>query len=395
MKALDVPLHDPDFYRGAPHAALAELRARSPVHWHGEGAGGFWAITRWADVRFASIRPDLFSSAQGVMIPDPAEIGPGDLDLMLFTDPPRHRELRGLLKGFFAPRRIGALEPRIREIARAVLSGVGEGDEVEFVDAIAAPLPTLVIAELLGIESADWPDFRAWSDAIIGVLDPDEPGDREQAQGALHEYFLRVIEDRRRRPRPDDFVSELLAAQIAGRPLTPDEVYCFCWLLLTAGNETTRNLISLGTWALLRHPEQLAIVVDEPAVIPTAIEEMMRWCTPTTYMGRTATREVSLRGQTIQPGQKVVMLYISANRDEEVFGPDAEDFVVTRCPNPHLSFGFGEHVCMGARLARLEARVLFEELGQRLAHAELLGPVQRLRASMVPGVTHMDVRFTS
>jgi cytochrome P450 len=389
----EFPLHEPDFYRSDPYPAFRSLREQSPVHWH--APGGWWALSRWADIRWVSGQPDLFSNAGGVMIPDPAEIGPDDLDLMLFTDPPRHRQLRRVIKDLFAPRRIRALEPRIRELARSVIDPIPSGAVIDFAEAVAAPLPTIVIAELLGIAGADWDHFRAWSDAIIGELDPAQTGDRAQAQAALHAYFLDVIEERARRPREDDFVSSLLAADVEGQRLTRDEIYCFCWLLLLAGNETTRNLIAQGAHALLLHPDALGQLAAQPQRLPRAIEEMLRWCTPSQYMARTATRDVELRGRKILAGHKVIMLYGAANRDPEVFGADAEEFRITRDPNPHLSFGYGEHVCMGAGLARLEARVLFEELLPRLAGAELAGQVVRLRATMTPGITEMPVRFAA
>ncbi len=391
MSGLQLPLHDPEFYRGDPFPAFRRLREQSPVHWHAEG--GWWAISRWDDVREVSSRPDLFSSASGVMIPDPAEIGPGDIDLMLFTDPPRHRALRQLIRDVFAPRRIRALEPRIRELARGVVERIPAGAALDFAEEVAAPLPTIVIAELLGIDPADWERFRSWSDAIIGELDPQVPGRRAEAQEALHRYFLEVIEDRRRRPRADDFVSGLLAARERGAPIDENDVYCFCWLLLTAGNETTRNLIAQGTHALLSHPEQLAQLSREPGRMHRAVEEMLRWCVPSQYMARTAACDLELRGQKIRAGQKLVMLYGAANRDPEVFGPDAEAFRIDRDPNPHLSFGYGEHVCMGAGLARLEARLMFEELLPLLRRAALDGPVTRMRATMTPGILHMPVTF--
>jgi cytochrome P450 len=252
----------------------------------------------------------------------------------------------------------------------------------------------VVIAELIGAPSEDWEDFRAWSDAVIGYDDPDAPLSPEQAQAALHEYFSSLIEARRAEPR-DDLLSSLLANEEDGQKLSWDDVYNFCWLLLIAGNETTRNLISLGTSALLSHPDQLHKLVETPSLIPSAVEEMLRWANPVSHMVRMATQDVGIRGKKILEGQRVVLLYGSASRDEQVFGENAEAFDVTRHPNPHIQFGFGEHVCIGAALARLEARIMFEELVPVLATASLAGNITRVRSTMIPDIRHMPVQFAA
>ncbi len=388
--ALRIPLHDPDFYTTDPHSDYRRLRREAPVYWHEEC--GWWALARYEDVRFASIHPELFTSTEGIMIPDEGAITPERLDLMIFTDPPRHRRLRTIMKTRFTPGQVVHLEPRIRAIARGIVDGIERGPVIDFAEVVAAPLPTVVIAELIGAPTEDWGKFRTWSDAVIGYNDPDSPLGQEEAQACLHEYFSELIEARSIDPR-DDVLSSLLASELDGQKLSRDDIYNFCWLLLIAGNETTRNLIALGTQALLRHPAQLQKLVDTPSLVPSAVEEMLRWCNPVSHMLRTATQDVEIRGQKILEGQQVVMLYGSANRDEEIFGPDAEEFDITRHPNPHIQFGFGEHVCIGAALARLEARVMFEELVPLLASAALAGEVKRVRATMVPGVRHMPMHF--
>jgi cytochrome P450 len=387
---LRVPLHDPDFYRADPYPAYQRLRREAPVYWHEEC--GWWALAKYEDVRFVSIHPELFTSTQGVMIPDEGAMTPTRQDLMIFTDPPRHRKLRAVMKTRFTPGQVAKVEPRIREIAREVVAGIPRGSVIDFAEEVAAPLPTVVIAELIGAPSEDWESFRAWSDAVIGFDDPDTPLTQEEALLALHEYFTRLIEARRLEPR-DDVLSSLLTSELNGEKLSSEDVYNFCWLLLIAGNETTRNLIALGTRTLLAHPDQLQKLVETPSLIASAVEEMLRWCNPVSHMLRTATQDVAIRGQTIRQGQQVVMLYGSANRDEEIFGPDAEAFDIARQPNPHIQFGFGEHICIGAALARLEARVMFEELVPALASATLAGEVTRVRATMVPGVRYMPVQF--
>jgi cytochrome P450 len=386
----DFPLHSPDFYAGNPYPAYKTLRATSPVHWN--DVTKFWALLKYEDVRFVSRNPGLFSSTRGITIPDPAQPQATQEGNLIFTDPPRHRQLRRLVSFAFTPNRVAALEPKVREIVRGILDGTEAGSTQEFAEAIAAPLPTRMIAELLGAPAEDWEQFRAWSDAAVGSADPDIELDPIVSLAQLHQYFSKLIAERRSEPR-DDLLSVLVGAEVEGERLTDADLLNLSFLLLVAGNETTRNLIALGTLALIGHPDQCRKLVDDPGGIPDAVEEMLRWTSPVTHMARTATRDVEIRGQRIREGDTVVMLYGSANRDEEVFGDDAEEFRVARRPNPHLAFGLGEHVCLGAQLARLEACVLFEELLRRFPKLELVGEVARMRATMVPGVKRMPVRL--
>jgi cytochrome P450 len=390
--ALDCPIHSPDFYTGDPNPAYRGLRRHDPVHWSVE-KGGFWSLAKYEDIRWVSAHPELFSSAQGITIPEPGLTLVHE-DSLIFTDPPRHWQLRRLISSGFTPRRIRILEPEMRRVVGEVLGPLEDGAVVEFAETVAAPLPTRIIAELLGAPSDDWERFRSWSDAVVGAADPDVELDALGAMAELHEYFLALVADRRRQRR-SDIISELIDAEIDGEHLDDDDLYRFCWLLLIAGNETTRNLIALGTKALLDHPDQLRLLLDDPSLIPSAIEEILRWVTPVTHMARTATEDVTIRGTTIRKDQPVVMLYGSANRDEDVFGDDAEEFRITRSPNPHMAFGFGEHLCIGASLARLEARILFEELLCRFPRMEQAGPAVRMRSTTVPGVKHMPVRLRS
>ncbi|WP_085669663.1 cytochrome P450 [Mycobacterium szulgai] len=384
------PLHSPDFYAGDPFPAYRELRATAPVCWN--DVTDFWALLKYEDVRFVSSNPALFSSTKGITIPDPALANPVQEGSLIFTDPPRHRQLRKLINAGFTRRQVAILEPKIREIVRGILDGVEPGSTHDFAEEIAAPLPTRIIAELLGAPPDDWEQFRAWSDAMTGTADPEIELDTLVAAGQLYEYFHRLIADRRIRAR-DDMLSILVNAAIDGHSLSDDELVNFAFLLLVAGNETTRNLIALGTQALIEHPDQLQLLVGDPALIPSAVEEMLRWNSPVVHMARTATADVEIRGQSIRQGDVVVMLYGSANRDEDVFGSDSEEFKVTRHPNPHIAFGCGEHSCLGAQLARLEACLLFDELLHRFPRLELAGPVSRVRATMVPGVKRMPVRL--
>jgi cytochrome P450 len=386
----EFPLHSPDFYAGDPFPAYKTLRVTSPVCWNDDTR--FWALLKYHDIRFVASHPDRFSSAKGITIPDPAQPDPVSEGSLIFTDPPRHRQLRKLINSGFTPRQVAVLEPRVREIVTGTLDRIEPGSVHEFAEEIAAPLPTLIIAQMLGAPAEDWERFRAWSDAAVGAADPEVALDPLVALGELHGYFSALIAERRQGGR-DDLLSVLLEAEVDGERLSGEDLLNFSFLLLVAGNETTRNLIALGALALINHPGERRKLVDDPGLIPGAVEEMLRWISPVTHMARTATADLELRGQHIREGDTVVMLYGSANRDEEVFGDDAEEFRVTRSPNPHLAFGFGEHMCLGASLARLEAQVMFTELLRRYPELELTGEVTRMRATLVPGVKRMPVRL--
>jgi cytochrome P450 len=385
-----IPLHSPDFYAGDPYPAYRELRATAPVCWN--DVTKFWALLKYEDIRFVSSSPALFTSTKGITIPDPAMPSPVQEGNLIFSDPPRHRQLRKLINSGFTRRRVAVLEPKIREIVRGILDDIEPGSVHEFAEEIAAPLPTRMIAELIGAPPDDWEQFRAWSDAATGTADPEIELDSSVAMGQLFEYFQKLIAARRAEPR-DDLLSVLAEAEIDEHRLTDEDLLNFAFLLLVAGNETTRNLIALGTLALISHPDQRRLLVENPALIPGAVEEMLRWNSPVVHMARTAAADVEIRGQRIAEGDVVVMLYGSANRDEDVFGSDSEEFKVTRHPNPHIAFGCGEHSCVGAQLARLEATVMFEELLGRFPKLELVGDVDRMRATMVPGVKRMPVRL--
>jgi cytochrome P450 len=385
-----IPLHSPDFYAADPYPAYRELRATAPVCWN--DVTKFWALLKYEDIRFVSSSPALFTSTKGITIPDPAMPSPVQEGNLIFSDPPRHRQLRKLINSGFTRRRVAVLEPKIRDIVRGILDGIEPGSVQEFAEEIAAPLPTRMIAELIGAPPDDWEQFRAWSDAATGTADPEIELDSFVAMGQLFEYFQKLIAARRAEPR-NDLLSVLAEAEIDEQRLTDEDLLNFAFLLLVAGNETTRNLIALGTLALISHPDQRRLLVENPALIPGAVEEMLRWNSPVVHMARTAVADVEIRGQRIAEGDVVVMLYGSANRDEDVFGSDSEEFKVTRHPNPHIAFGCGEHSCVGAQLARLEATVMFEELLGRFPRLELVGDVDRMRATMVPGVKRMPVRL--
>ena len=387
-----LPLHSPDFYAGDPYPAYRELRNSTPILWN--DTTNFWALTKYEDIRYVSGHPLTFTSTKGITIPDPSQPEPVQEGNLIFTDPPRHRQLRKLINSGFTRRQVTLLEPKVREIVKGILDDVDPSREYEFAEEIAAPLPTRLIAEMLGAPPEDWEQFRAWSDAAVGTADPDIELDNVVALTQLYEYFTKLIDARRSgEVVGDDLLSILAAAEVDGERLTDADLLNFSFLLLVAGNETTRNLIALGTQALLDHPDQFALLRANPELLPLAVEEMLRFTSPVTHMAREATEDVEIRGQQIKAGEKIVMLYGAANRDEEIFGPSSEQFDITRNPNPHIAFGAGEHACLGAQLARLEARIMFEVLLGTYPTIELTGDVTRLRATMVPGVKKMPVRL--
>jgi cytochrome P450 len=392
VSTTSVPLHSPDFYSGDPHPSYQQLRNATPVVWN--DVTKFWALLKYEDVRFVSGNPRLFSSARGINIPNgaPQAVQEGSL---IFTDPPRHRQLRKLINFGFTRRQVTLLEPKIRDIARGIVDALDPSREYDFAEDVAAPLPTRMIAEMLGAPPEDWQKFRTWSDAATGFDDPDIELDSLVALGELYEYFSKLIATRRDGEvrGQDDLLTILALAEIDGERLSDEDLLNFSFLLLVAGNETTRNLIALGTLALLKHPDQFALLRANPSLVPSAVEEMLRFTSPVTHMARHATEDVEIRGQTIKSGDTVVMLYGSANRDEDIFGDTSETFDITRNPNPHIAFGAGEHACLGAQLARLEANVMFEVLLGTYPSIELTGEVSRVRATMVPGVKRMPIRL--
>jgi cytochrome P450 len=376
---------DPEFWID-PYPVFARLRAESPVQWHDEAQ--LWTIARHDDVMRISRDPTTFCSGKGVL-PTDRQRDIAGTESILFLDPPDHQRHRKLVSPAFTPRRIAAIEARVRELARELLDPIDKGEAVDFAPAVAEPLPMLVIAEMLGVPVEDRDRFKIWSDAMIdAATDPKE--ETYELAFELWGYFENIIEQRRAEPA-DDLVSVIAHAQVDDVPLTNAELNGFCMTLLVAGNETTRNLITGGVEALARHPEQLQRLVADRTLVPTAVEEMLRWVTPVMNFARTATDDVELRGQQIGAGQMVLMLYGAANRDPEVFGPSADTFDVGRQPNPHVAFGFGEHFCMGASLARLEARILFDEFLQRFSTVELAGDPERLRSSLMRSLVHLPV----
>ncbi len=385
---------DPSFFvREDYYDVLARLRAEDPVH---QCAPGFWAVTRYEDIRSLSRDPGHFCSGRGALVNDPlreSEPQSGSRSI-LHMDPPEHAEFRGLVNRRFTPRALSGLSESIRSTASALLDEVETRAEIDFVDALAAPFPLIVIAELLGIDESDREDFRGWSDAAIES--PDLPPDETMAAlGELSGFIVEHIRAKRERPG-GDLVSLLVGSEVGGCPLSKEELFMFLLTLLVAGNETTRTLLSGATLALWEHPEQRASIAADPSLIPGAVEECLRWVTPVHAFCRTATEDTVVAGSRISAGDYLCMLYASGNRDERIFGEDAARFDVRRPTNPvHLAFGFGEHVCLGASLARLEARVFVEELLARFPDYEVSGTAERVRSTTVAGIRSLPVVLES
>jgi cytochrome P450 len=397
---LHFPLDDPDFYLADPYEAYRQLRQRAPVYWC--ESGKFWALSKHADILQVSRNPAQFRSGGGVLAKnDPLRMQnlagrtvPSDAKApsIIFMDPPEHNRYRRLVTHAFTPRRVAALEPLMRGIVRQCLEGIPIGEPIDFVDHLSVPLPILVIGEMLGVPADDRADFRRWSDSVIEAAEKNE-ADLLRNIGEFFAYLQVRIDERRKKPA-DDLISVLIQAEVDGDRLGEGDILLFCQTLLVAGNETTRNLISGGALALLDHPDQKQKLIDDPSLIASAVEEMLRWVTPVKSFARTAVKDCEIRGERIAAGDYLVMLYASGNRDEEVWGPTAGQFDVTRGADlSHLAFGFGQHMCLGANLARLEARVLFEELLARRPTFELAGEVQRLRSTLINGVVRMPVVF--
>ncbi|HEY8547126.1 MAG TPA: cytochrome P450 [Acidimicrobiales bacterium] len=401
----EIDLLDRDrFTQGIPHEWFTWLRNNRPVHWHEEPGGpGFWVITKLADVTACNRDAASFSSAQrygGVVgLEGPTEAAPGTEaigQMMLYMDPPDHTRYRKLVNRGFTPRMIGALEEHVRELTARILDEAMAKGDCDFVVDIAAELPLEVIAELLGVPREDRHKLFEWSNRLVGSEDPEYQVDQSlvtEASVEMFTYAQKLADQRRAEPR-DDIVTTLLNAEVDGDSLSELDFNLFFMLLSVAGNETTRNAIAHGMNAFLEHPVQWdRLVADPDGMMGTAVEEILRWASPVLYFRRNAVRDVTLRDVTIKAGDKISLWYISANRDEEVF-PEPFAFDIGRDPNPHIAFGGGgPHFCLGAQLARLEIRVLFEELIARVARVEQLGAPDRLRSNFVGGIKHLPVRL--
>ena len=396
---IDLSDHDA-FVRAVPHEAFAALREHDPVHWNPEPDGpGFWAVTRYADIRAVHRDVGTFSSEVGGtsledLEPEYIEARKSMLDM----DPPRHDELRGLIARRFTPRAVGVWEEQVRKVTREVLDRALPMGEFDFVAEIASEIPMQVFAEILGVPQDERRVIIEIGDRLLGNADPEYAVPSDDAHRHLpfsspaalemFEFGRRLAAQRRKDPRND------IITQLAFEPLTQQEFDVYFVLLATAGNETSRHTITHGLLGLLDHPEELARLRDDPTLGKSAAEEMLRWATPVHHFRRTAAVDTELAGTEIKAGDKVTTWFVSGNRDETVF-EDPYRFDVGRTPNPHMAFGPGGiHHCMGAHLAKMEVRIAFEELLARTDRIELTGTPERLRSNFFNGIKRLLVRVT-
>lgn len=377
---------------GVPHARFAELRRREPVSWQEPvDGGGYWALLKHADVQAVSRDPALFSAeSKGMQLVDYTD----QLPTLLSLDPPRHTEMRRRVLHAFTPKVVRELEPLMRAIVRDTFDRVGALERCDFVQDVVRPLPLGIVCEILGVPEEDRERVGAWADLLAGSADPEIASAGRTGTGGAIEFgtYAFQLAQKIDVARGESLIAVLKNAELDGEQV---DLMTFCGLFVQiaiAGNETTRSTLVGGMLELIRRPEVYQRLLRDPARIPDAVEEMLRWLSPVHYFRRTATRDTSIRGQRIAAGDRVVMMYASANRDEEVFA-EPESFDVARTPNPHVAFGFGEHFCLGAALGRLEARVFLEEFFARFEVIELAGEPVRLRSNELNAWKRMPVRL--
>lgn len=397
-------LTDPDTYvDGVPFDRFAYLRREHPIAWQDDPAAGvgYWAISKREHIDFISKSPELFSSAaRSCFYAERSEEQLAVMRLLLINmDPPDHVKYRRIVRNAFTPRAVDSYEQRFRDIARQILDRVVPRGRCEFVEEVAAELPLIAICELMGIPIEDRHQFFEWTNTMIGADDPEMAISQEQA-GIAHfkvfEYGRKLAALHRQSPR-DNIVGALIDGVVQGEHLTEDEFCSFFLLLVVAGNETTRTVTTHGMRLLLEHPEQYRKLQADPSLVPHAVEEFLRYHSAVIQFRRTAMQDVELGGVTIRKGDKVVMFYHSANHDEAVFDEPAR-FDIERdrrddIRREHRAFGFGEHFCLGSHLARLELRVIFDEIVRRLHNPRLDGPVHYLRSNLISGVKRMPIVF--
>ncbi len=412
----EVDFTDVDLFLGqGQYEAFRILRNEAPVHWNERSWGpGFWNITKYEDVIQVGIDPHTFISGEGIVLDNDgvrtkreqmleAAGGGGVYDargnMMIMTDPPRHTHLRRMVNKAFTHNAVRRMEPHVRALATKLIDDIIEKGEADFVWDISRRLPLEIICEMVGVPEGDWEGMFEMTNRALGFDDPEfRPENPEvirpeelQLSLDLFQYLSSLAEDRRANPR-EDVLTVLVHGEVDGSHLNDGEIFLFFLLLILAGNETTRNATSGGMLALMNNPDQRQKLIDDRSLLPMAVEEFVRWTSPVMHFERRVTRDTEIRGQKITEGDTVVLWYPSANRDEEKF-EDGERFIIDRSPNDHIAFGKGEHFCLGANLARLEIRVLFEELLERVPVMELNGPVDRLRSNFLNGIKRMPVSF--
>ena len=395
----DINLISPETFAatGHPWEQYAWLRKNAPVYWHDEPNGpGFWAITKYEDVRTISRLPKVFSSYEtSVMLPDPDPMGLYAQRLMMLNmDPPQHDRFKLLVSRGFTPKNAPLLRPKIEELARDIVDAVLAKGECDFVTEIAGRLPSGLIAELMGMPRADGERLYDLTEIMHTNDDAIAPPEiKMNAVGEMLGYAQSVADLKRQNPG-DDLATILVNAEIDGDHLTDEEFQWFFLLLVNAGGDTTRNLLAAGLQLLFDHPDQRTkLMGDLDGLLGSAVEEMLRYCSPVTHFKRTAMQDTVVGGQSIKAGERVVMFYGSANRDEDIF-ENADTFDVARHPNPHVAFGAGgPHLCLGMHVARVELAVMFRELLTRMPHIEAGGPIERMHSSFIAGVHRMPIKY--
>jgi len=389
---LGIDLMSGEFFGSEPHDAYAWMRANAPVYY--DEANDLWGAASYAAVKQASVDTDSFSNAGGIRPKSPP------LPMMIDFDAPEHVRRRRLVSEGFTPRRVRAMEDRLRLVCDALIDKVCERGTCDFVGELAAPLPIIMIGDMLGVAPEDRDELLRWSDEMLKSQGSPEPDAMDKAMNAFigyNEYINPVLADRRATGSTDDLVGVLVHAEIDGHSLDNDSLVQETLLILIGGDETTRHVISGGVEELLAHPDQHEkLAADPDGLVQGAVEEMLRWVSPIKNMARTATHDVELAGAQIHAGQEILLLYPSANRDEAVFD-DPETFDISRSPNPHMAFGFGAHFCLGNQLARLELRVMVERLLARLPDLHLAvdrAELPRRKANFISGIEAMPVEFT-
>jgi len=394
VDTIDIQSHDA-YVDGPPHDQFAWLRENAPILRHDGMNDGdidwYWALTRHADVVEVSRQFETYSSGrEGVLLQDRTNMD--ETRMLVDLDPPQHTRMRKLVNRGFTPRAIKLMQDHYIDVTNQLVGEALEAGDVEFVTSVASELPLIAIAEMMGIAVEDRRKVFDWSNRMIAISDADYSGGMDDAAAAaveLYAYAEEIAADRRANPR-EDIISILVAAE-GNDSLTEHEFNMFVLLLAVAGNETTRNAISHGVLALIEHPDQWQLLRQDPSLVNSAVEEILRWSTPVNVFRRVATCDVELHGETITEGDSVAMFYASANRDERVFA-DPYRFDITRDPNLHVTFGGGgPHFCLGANLARLEMRALFTQLVERCESLELSGDVRRLRSYFINGIKELPV----
>lgn len=388
-------IFDPTYWgkHGPPHALLTELRRKSPVFWLDTGRyDPVWLLTRHADVEYVSKHPRLFLSAPRTVIFN-SKSSPRRLRGLPQMDPPEHTQHRRSMQSWFTPRAVRALEERISRIAKELIDELAKTDSADFCSTVGVQLPLKVICGILGLPDEEEPRIWNLTQSVFNTMDPDRSNDADIYEGVRKtmEFCAEVAKERRASPT-DDFASTIANAEIDGEKTSIQQSASHIMVMITAGHDTTASAINGGLLALIRHPDQLAKLQRDPVLIESAVDEILRYVSPTPTFVRTASEDTEIRGVKIARGEDVCLHYTAANRDEEVFDrPD--DFIVDRTPNRHLAFGVGAHACLGQVLAKIEMRALFRELIGRIDFIELAGEPQNVRSFFVSGLKHLPIRY--